>query len=200
MNTFHYLALGDSYTIGEQVEFKDNLPHQLIKLWSKNEPHSLKVVAKTGWTTQDLIHAIQQEHFKEHYDLISLLIGVNNQYQQLNIEEFKKDLIILSTWITQRIKDAKKVIYISIPDWGQTPFGRKHELHTEPATITFELQEYNRIIKDIAQQHNFQYIDLFQLSRQQGQKLNHEYLTKDLLHYNAKAYSEWSKIIYHALK
>jgi lysophospholipase L1-like esterase len=120
-----YLALGDSYTIGESVIENDRWPVQLI---SKLRTHGkkfdeLKIVAVTGWTTSELITGISNETFKPPYDLVSLLIGVNNQYRNENKNQYRKEMTEL---IYQAIDfaggDLNRVFVVSIPDWGVTPF------------------------------------------------------------------------------
>lgn len=199
MSTIKYLALGDSYTIGEDVDFKENLPHHLVSFIEKkhtNQEVEIGVLAKTGWTSDELIEAMNNHNFQEKYDYISLLIGVNNQYRNLSIAQFKSDINYLCEWIKSKVSSPKNVIIISIPDWGQTPFGLKHDKHTDPLVITQTLEKYNLFLSQMAQEYGFQYHSIFELSQQQGLKKVGEdfpYLTSDLLHYNSIAYQEWAK-------
>lgn len=199
MSIIKYLALGDSYTIGEDVDFKENLPHHLasfIENQHANQEVEIGVLAKTGWTSDELIEAMNNHNFQDQYDYISLLIGVNNQYRNLSIAQFKSDINYLCEWIKSKVSSSKNVIIISIPDWGQTPFGLKHEKHSDPLVITQTLEKYNHFLAKMAQEYGFQYHSIFKLSQQQGlEKVGDDfpYLTSDLLHYNAIAYQEWAK-------
>lgn len=197
MNKLRYLALGDSYTIGEQIEFDQNLPHQILEylVQKKHCTHSLKVVAKTGWTTSNLITAIEEDEFLEEYDLITLLIGVNNQYQQLAMDDFEQDLKTLCHWVSKKVNNNKNIILWTIPDWGQTPFGAQSKIHTDSQKISNEIKNYNRIIQKTATHFGFKCIDIFELSQQQALFQKNDdfpYLTEDLLHYQPIAYQEWA--------
>ena len=148
--TYKYLALGDSYTIGESVCGDCNYPKQLADSLNKtlNEKTSVKIIAKTGWTTTDLLDAIAAENPAKDYDLVTLLIGVNNQYQgkpfSLYEEEFTK---LLKMAIDFAHAKPKNVIVLSIPDYGFTPFGQKSG---KAETITKELERYNMYNEKIA--------------------------------------------------
>ncbi len=198
MSTIKYLALGDSYTIGEDVDFKENLPHHLASLLEKKHPDQeieIGVLAKTGWTSDELIEAMNSHNFQDQYDYVSLLIGVNNQYRNLPFAQFKSDINYLCEWIKSKVSLPENVLFISIPDWGQTPFGLKHDKHTDPQIVTQTLEEYNLFIAEMAKKHGFQYHSIFALSQAQGHKktgADFTYLTPDLLHYNAIAYKEWA--------
>ena len=143
-----YLALGDSYTIGESVPSEQNYPHLLEKdLIQKGlNLKETKIIAKTGWRTDDLISAINNERLTGTYDIVTLLIGVNNQYQHKPIEQYKKEFrALLKTAI--ELSDGKKerVFVISIPDYGYTPFGKENQ-----KLISQELNLYNTINKSIS--------------------------------------------------
>ena len=115
-----YLALGDSYTIGESVAATERFPVQLAQTLKMPEP---QIIAKTGWTTDELNAAIDAADPKGPFDLVTLLIGVNNQYRGRDAEQYRGEFAaLLKRAIRFAGGDAKKVIVVSIPDWGVTPF------------------------------------------------------------------------------
>ena len=123
----NYLALGDSYTIGQGVEEKQRWPNQLSeKLHESNfEVDSLKIIAQPGWTTSNLIEGIEHVEMGT-YDLVSLLIGVNNQYQNQPFTTFETEFNILLNKSLEFAGDTKRVFVVSIPDYGVTPFGSSY--------------------------------------------------------------------------
>ncbi|MEH6763658.1 MAG: SGNH/GDSL hydrolase family protein [Aequorivita antarctica] len=148
--TYKYLALGDSYTIGESVCSDCNYPKQLTDSLNKTskEKTSVKIIAKTGWTTTDLLSAIADENPSKDYDLVTLLIGVNNQYQNKPFSIYKEEFPkLLDMAIDFANGKPENVIVISIPDYGFTPFGQKSG-KSEKATK--ELVRYNIYAEKIA--------------------------------------------------
>lgn len=125
---YTYLALGDSYTIGEQVLLSQSFPYQTIQMLRLKAPENKfftapEIIAKTGWTTDELLTAIEQTLFLKKYDKVSLLIGVNNQYRGRTIEEFKLEFTkLLQKAIVFAGNISKNVFVLSIPDWGATVF------------------------------------------------------------------------------
>ena len=122
-----YLALGDSYTIGEAVSQQESFPFQLVtQLKTSNiSVAKPKVIARTGWTTDELQTAIRAENITQNYDLVTLLIGVNNQYRGYSLDTYRKEFKeLLNTAISFAGKNNKRVFVVSIPDWGVTPFGK----------------------------------------------------------------------------
>jgi lysophospholipase L1-like esterase len=189
----NYLALGDSYTIGEQVPAEDNFPHQAVALL--REQYNIKVappeiIAVTGWTTDELEAGIKAENIEETYDFVSLLIGVNNQYRNRDIENYKEEFTAL---LDKAIRFANghpdKVFVLSIPDWGVTPFAEGKDRQA----IASQIDLYNAANKQIAKAHNCPYIDITPGSRQQG--LDAAYLVADHLHYSGKAYRIWAEAL-----
>jgi len=182
-----YLALGDSYTIGESVDQKLTFPFQLIDgLKTTGIPiDEIKVLAKTGWTTGDLLKGIQSAKPKPDYDLVTLLTGVNNQYRGYAIEEYNAELQIL---INQSIKLAKgnpkHVIVISIPDYGVTPFGMEMA-----KKIDSDLRLFNQINKELAHKNGLHWVDVFEISKLASIKT--ELICNDKLHPSAEMYSLW---------
>ena len=192
-----YLALGDSYTIGESVDQLLTFPFLLEKrLKDEARIGSLqtKVIAKTGWATADLIRAIKSAKPKPDYDLVTLLIGVNNQYRGYDIEIYKNELQIL---ITRSIGFAKRnashVIMVSIPDYGCTPFGK--ELAEK---IDKDLRQYNRINKELAFENGLHWVDIFETSKKASS--NTELIASDNLHPSAFMYELWVKDIFPVAK
>ena len=122
---FTLLALGDSYTIGEGVDEDQRWPNQFIQVAYENGVDfiSSRIIAETGWKSNDLINAIESSNFDKKYDYISLLIGVNNQFNSKPVNEFKNDLDKLLIKINNLKKKNGSVLIISIPDWGSSPFG-----------------------------------------------------------------------------
>ena len=128
---YTYLALGDSYTIGEGLPMQDNFPYQTVQLLSESG-YSVEIptiVAKTGWTTDELQRAIGSHILQTRYDFVSLLIGVNNQYRGTGLEEYAKQFEELLQQAIQFAGNSSHVFVFSIPDWGVTPFaeGRDRE-------------------------------------------------------------------------
>ena len=194
-----YLALGDSYTIGEGVAAPERWPNQLADMLRKNgvdvgEP---EIVAKTGWTTDELSAAMDAHTFSPPYRLVTLLIGVNNQYRGRNLDnyrvEFKK---LLERAIDLAGKDPKKVVVVSIPDWGVTRFGQGSGRDT--AEIARQLDAYNAANAQIAKMLHCGYVDVTAVSRQAGNQA--AMLVSDGLHPSPKMYTAWSERILPAAK
>ena len=140
-----YLALGDSYTIGESVPENQRWPSQLTKLLSEKNIHiSLpRIIAKTGWTANELKTEINNSKLDYPYDWVSLLIGVNNQYQGKSLKEFKGHFeILLSDAITFAGNNKEQVFVVSIPDWGVMPFSK----NLDKEKIAKEIDDFNQVI------------------------------------------------------
>lgn len=187
-----YLALGDSYTIGESVSESERWPIQLAaELVSigiaMTDP---KIIARTGWRTDELIEAIANDkELAESYDFVSLLIGVNNQYQGKSVESFEPEFEeLLKTAIRLAGNDAKKVVVLSIPDYGRTPFGAEKERQIEIA-----INKYNKASKGICKKYKVKYINITQISRQA--KIRPELVADDKLHPSGKMYTEWVELV-----
>ncbi len=183
-----YLALGDSYTIGESVEISERWPVQLAKRLNDQgiEIAEPKIIATTGWRTDDLQKGIKEDkELLETYDLVSLLIGVNNQYQGKPISQYKKEFEeLINTAIKFAENNPKRVFVVSIPDYGKTPFGAAKE-----EQIAKELDEYNRIAKHIALSYGIPFFNITPISRKAKERP--ELVAKDKLHPSGKMYSEW---------
>lgn len=132
--TSHYhslLCLGDSYTIGEGVPLHQSFPYQTVQLLRSEGAHfhAPEIVAKTGWTSFELAEHILHTRLNDHYDFVTLLIGVNNQYRGLSVDDFKPDFeFLLKKAIHFAHNDVNRVIVLSIPDWSATPFAKEKEI------------------------------------------------------------------------
>jgi lysophospholipase L1-like esterase len=191
-----FLALGDSYTIGESVSEEDRWPVQLVRKLNANgfafeEP---RIIATTGWRTDDLRRAVEAANPAKNYDLVSLLIGVNNQYQGKSVNVYKQEFEeLLKMAIALAGGGADKVFVVSIPDYGFTPFGKEKQL-----TISKELDEFNAINKSITAKYGIQYFNITDVSRRG--LAEPDLVASDGLHPSGKMYSEWVDLIIKKLK
>src|ERR1700744_5286059 len=172
-----YLALGDSYTIGEQVAAEENFPHQavtILKQQYKIDVAAPEIIAVTGWTTDELNAAIKTAHIRESYDIVTLLIGVNNQYRGRDLENYEtefKDLLNQAIiFVNGR---TSHVFVLSIPDWGITPFAEGKDRDA----IAKQIDAYNTVNKQVTEAHSCNYIGITESTRTNG--LNESYLTPD---------------------
>jgi lysophospholipase L1-like esterase len=193
---FSYLALGDSYTIGESVPIYENFPYQTVQmLRSKGiQIHAPEIVAKTGWTTDELMAGMQRTSLLKSYDIVSLLIGVNNQYRGRNIEEFGKqfeELLNKAITLTGGIKEH--VFVISIPDWGATPFAEGRDRQK----IANEIDAFNTLKKEITAKYNIRFIEITKGSREATS--DPSLVAKDKLHPSGKEYAKWAKQLEEAI-
>ncbi|SRX52271.1 SGNH/GDSL hydrolase family protein [Aequorivita sp. CIP111184] len=187
--TYKYLALGDSYTIGESVCGDCNYPKQLTDSLNKtsNEKTSVKIIAKTGWTTTDLLSAIATENPSKDYDLVTLLIGVNNQYQGKPFAVYKEEFPeLLDMAIAFAKGKPKNVIVISIPDYGFTPFGQKSG---KAEKATKELLRYNIYADRIAFEKGVRFENITPIT-QKGLE-NPALVASDGLHPSEVAYKKF---------
>lgn len=187
-----YLALGDSYTVGEAVLRKESFPYQLVTQLNINgsEIAEPKVIAVTGWTTAELNSGIKAAKLSKTYDFVTLLIGVNNQYRKYSAETYRKEFFdLLNIAINHSSKGLNSVFVISIPDWGHTPFGQLRN----PEEISAEIDKFNAINKEVALNAGVHYIDITPGSRLAltDQSMN----AADGLHPSGKMYEEWVKQI-----
>lgn len=192
-----YLALGDSYTIGEAVAERDRWPMQLTKRLNEAgiAVADAKIIATTGWTTDELKAGIEKEALTGTYDMVSLLIGVNNQYRGYSLEEYKPEFEeLLNTAIGFAGGDKDKVFVVSIPDYGVTPYGQGND----PQKIGDEVDEFNAANKAIAERYDIQYFDITPVSKTAlgVDELN----ASDGLHPSGKMYTLWTDIIYPGVK
>lgn len=185
-----YLALGDSYTIGELVDYEWNFPSQLVsKLKSSGIDVTLdKLIAVTGWTTDELASAIEKENPGREYDWVTLLIGVNNQYRGRSVDEYRWQFYaLLCEAVLFAAGRTERVIVLSIPDWGLTPFNKEKD----PGIVSSEIDLYNQVNKEIAERMGCHYVDVTSSTRAHATHL--EFLAEDQLHYSGKEYGLWAE-------
>lgn len=177
-----WLALGDSYTIGEGVPPEERWPTQLAQQFGFAAPEYL---AETGWTTVDLLEAIAKTNFANHYDWVSVQIGVNDQYDGLGREAYREGLSQVIDFAVSKVTASHRVVVLSIPDYSVTPFGQDHE----PQRIAREVALFNTIAREIAVTKQTTYCDITPLSQQ---ALNDRtLLVEDGLHPSAHMYRLW---------
>ncbi len=184
-----FLALGDSYTIGESIEEEGRWPNQLQKRLNVQgiEIANPLIIARTGWRTDELSTAIEKAELNSDYDLVGLLIGVNNQYQGKNVDSYKPEFEKLLKRAIELAKDDKnRVFVVSIPDYGFTPFGKPKK-----DKISKELDEYNLANQEIAKSYGVKYYYITDISRSDESGL----VAIDNLHPSAKQYGLWSDLI-----
>jgi lysophospholipase L1-like esterase len=181
-----YLALGDSYTIGEGVSENERWPNQLAALLEIEKP---QIIATTGWRTDNLINAMTIAKLSGEYDLVSLLIGVNNQYQEKLFEQYSLDFEkLLRNCIQLAKEETRNVIAVSIPDYGFTPFGLKNK-----DKISKEINQYNDVAEKICASLNVCYINITDICREGLD--DSTLIAPDGLHPSGKMYARWAKRI-----
>ena len=186
-----YLALGDSYTIGEGVEPDGRWPVQLARALRNEgvalaDPH---IVAATGWTTDELSAAIDAAEPLGRFDFASLLIGVNNQYRGRDAAQYRDDFsALLDRAIGLANNRADRVLVLSIPDWGVTPFGAGSG--RDVAQIARELDAYNAVAKAECERRGIAFVDITPVSRTRGAEAG--MVADDGLHPSAAMYAEWT--------
>ena len=189
-DTIHYLALGDSYTIGETVPLADNFPSQTVQLLRKTgmDIAAPEIVAKTGWTTDELQTAISNHQFRSSYDFVTLLIGVNNQYRGRSVDDYQPQFEhLLKQAIAFAGNKAEKVVVLSIPDWGVTPFAEGRDRKQIAAAI----DAYNAANNAIALKYHIHYIDITPWTREAA--TDNSLLAADGLHPSGKEYGRWAE-------
>ena len=180
-----FLALGDSYTIGEAVDEEGRWPNQLASR-IKTSNINVQIVATTGWTTNELAEGIAQANITETFDLVSLLIGVNNQYRGLSIQDFEIELRELCMAAIDFSKNgSSNVIILSIPDWSAFPFAVGRDINK----ISKEIDAFNKVVKKMANEFNLKFFDITDISRQASS--NKSLIAEDLLHPSKEMYKLW---------
>jgi lysophospholipase L1-like esterase len=184
----NYLALGDSYTIGEGVNEEERWPVQLVKhlalqKYLVNEP---VILANAGWTTANLNAAIYSEDITDTFDIVTILIGVNNQYQGGSIVKFQNQFSeLLSKAIIFAKNKPENVIVVSIPDWGVSPFGNS----VVRGKISKEIDAFNTVKKEETLKMNAKFVDITPISRLALN--NSEFIASDSLHFSGEMYKLW---------
>ena len=187
-----YLALGDSYTIGESVSVDQRFPNLLADaLREQGLPlDSPLIIARTGWTTDELDAGINETNPQGMYDLVTLLIGVNNQYRGRDIEEYREQFrALLSRAIAFADGDADHVIVVSIPDWGVTPFAGDRD----SARIGDEIDAFNAVNREEATKAGARYVNITPISRLAFD--DRTLIARDGLHPSGKMYRMWVELL-----
>lgn len=189
---FTYLALGDSYTIGEQVPLRENFPHQTVEFLRKEKLLVAEpvIIATTGWTTDELAHAIAERQVKNTFSFVTLLIGVNNQYRGRSVDNYKEEYTkLLEQAIAFANGHTSRVFVLSIPDWGVTPFAEGRDRKQ----IGKEIDAYNAAKRKITEAHKCHFLDITASTRANG--ANSQYLAEDGLHPSGKEYRIWAEML-----
>ena len=197
VKTMKYLALGDSYTIGESVDEQNRFPIQLADTLRADgiEVNNPVIVATTGWTTDELAAGIEEANISGNYELVTLLIGVNNQYRGRSVENFREEYVeLLEQAIAFAGGNPEKVVVISIPDWGVTPFaeGRDRE------QIAQEIDAYNAVKMEETQEQGVSFVNITPISRQAAAQP--ELIADDGLHPSGKMYKLWVDLMFDEVK
>ena len=190
---FHLLSLGDSYTIGEGVITEESFPFLTTQLLRERGVHfgNPDVVAKTGWTTDELMSAVMERKqiglLRNKYDVVTLLIGVNNQYRGRQVSEFENEFrLLLEEAIHFAGGRSDHVIVLSIPDWGRTPFAEDRDR----VQISREIDLFNASVSNVANAKNIKFIDITPGTRLHASEV--DFLAADGLHPSSKEYKLWA--------
>src|SRR5882724_13418967 len=187
-----FLALGDSYTIGESVAVADRWPNKLLHaLHAKGiNVADAEIIAKTGWTTDELSSAIDAAKPHGPYALVTLLIGVNNQYRGRDAGQYRKEFAaLLARAIGFAGGDPKRVVIVSIPDWGVSPFAANRDR----ATIAAEIDRFNAIAAEESKRAGARYADVTPISRHAATDIT--LVAPDGLHPSAAMYAQWATVL-----
>ncbi len=191
--SFSYLALGDSYTIGQGVGEAERYPVQLRDSLQKSgiKADSLLIIARTGWTTDELTRGIDVTEINPPYDLVTLLIGVNNQYRGRPLENYRKEFVeLLNRAIGFAGNDRGRVVVLSIPDWGVTPFANGRDRDK----IAQEIDAFNNVNRQESEIAGVAWLDVTEISRLAADMP--ELLAPDGLHPSGIMYHMWVDKLY----
>jgi lysophospholipase L1-like esterase len=180
-----YLALGDSYTAGTGIDTLQSFPRQLQQGLARelNRGVTVQVVAQAGWRTDNLINALEEQTLEDTYDLVTLLIGVNNQFQNRPFSQYEDEFpLLINKALNLAGNDSEQVVVVSIPDYSYTPFGQ--DLGFE--NISEEIDTYNNFARTIAEENGILFIDITDISRSGLEDTS--LVAKDNLHLSEKAY------------
>lgn len=194
--TMSFLALGDSYTIGESVPIYHSFPYQTVQLLRKKgmQVHAAEIVAKTGWTTDELMAGIEKTALEKKYDIVTLLIGVNNQYRGKSSDAYAIEFEVLLKKALDFAAGNKKHVYVlSIPDWGVTPFAEGRDRKR----IAAEIDLFNRINRKITEAKGITYISITEGTREVPS--NPKLVAKDGLHPSGDDYARWAEKLSNAV-
>lgn len=191
-----YLALGDSYTIGESVPLHESFPYQLVQQLRAKHPgfQAPEIVAKTGWTTNELATHLIYTLLQKQYDFVTLLIGVNNQYRNLSITEFDQEFTFLLLKALQyNGHQNNRVFVLSIPDWSHTPFAQNKAQETglDLAETSAQIDAFNDIIKKRCEDMEIEFVYITDVTRNCAPEM----LAQDGLHYSANMHQIWANLL-----
>ncbi|MBS0456788.1 MAG: SGNH/GDSL hydrolase family protein [Proteobacteria bacterium] len=194
MRTSRFLALGDSYTIGEAVDARARWPMQLVARLRERDIaiDDPQIIAVTGWTTDELAAAMDHAQFDPPYALVSLLIGVNNQYRGRDLRQYAQQFdALLRRAIDLAGNDPTRVLVVSIPDWGATPFG--HASGRDLAGVSAQIDAFNAAAREHVIQRGAYWIDITPISRDAAH--DPALTAPDGLHPSAAMYARWVDLI-----
>jgi lysophospholipase L1-like esterase len=194
-----YLALGDSYTIGEGVTPAERWPVQLVaRLRTAGvEIGDPEIIATTGWTTDELSQAIDGAKLTPPYALVTLLIGVNNQYRGRSLANYREEFpALLARAIALAGEHTDHVVVVSIPDWGVTGFARAQ--HRDAHRVAIEIDAFNTTAREIAHDRGVAFVDVTGISRAAGDAP--DMLVADRLHPSGPQYARWTDAIFAAAR
>jgi len=191
-----YLALGDSYTIGESVPLHESFPYQLVQQLRAKHPgfQAPEIVAKTGWTTNELATHLIHTLLQKQYDFVTLLIGVNNQYRNLSITEFDQEFTFLLLKALQyNGHQNNRVFVLSIPDWSHTPFAQNKAQETglDLAGTSAQIDAFNEVIKKRCEDMEIEFVYITDVTRNCAPEM----LAQDGLHYSANMHQIWANLL-----
>lgn len=187
---YRYLSLGDSYTIGERVAENERWSVQLSEMLRKEgvKIGTPEIIARTGWTTAELAEGIKNKNPKGPYNLVSLLIGVNNQYRGQSLERYRTELQdLLQQAIGFAGGNIQRVFMLSTPDWGVTPFASG----SDTKKIASEIDAFNEVAQQECEKLGIAFIDITTLSRTAQNDAS--MITYDQLHFSGKMYRQWAE-------
>ena len=188
-----FLALGDSYTIGESVAPEERWPVQLGALLRAEglDVGDPTLIATTEWTTDELSAAIDRANPQGAFNLVSLLIGVNNQYRGRGQDEYREQFAaLLQRAIGFAGGNPARVLVLSIPDWGVTPFAAR--LERDPAAVAADIDAFNAINRAETERPGAHYVDVTPFSREAAH--DPSLLADDGLHPSGRMYAEWARL------
>lgn len=192
MPDFRLLALGDSYTIGQGVEASARWPSQLSERRNGEgmAMSSPEIIARTGWTTRQLLEALDVQKPSGPYDIVTLFIGVNNQFQGRELQEYREEIAtLIDRAIALTGGEPSRVMVLSIPDWSHTPFARDQNR----VQISREIDLFNSANREETERAAVTYVDITPVSREAS--TDHDLVAGDGLHPSEKMYSRWVDVI-----
>ncbi|UOG74049.1 SGNH/GDSL hydrolase family protein [Hymenobacter tibetensis] len=186
-STISFLSLGDSYTIGEGAGATERWSVQLAQLAKSEGLATPDIIARTGWTTADLQAAIRSANNSKTYDLVSLLIGVNNQFRGQPVATYRMEFRqLLETAVQFAAGRPGRVVVLSIPDWGRSPFGQGYD----QARVSQQINQFNAVAQEECRQLGIAFVDITEITRSASD--DNTQFTPDRLHYSGKHMQQWA--------